>query len=232
MNSSRRTSLSIFVFTNNIDIICLSKTWLTINISDSELFLPGFNIFRSDRNTKQNEKTAHGGVLIATKSALICYEISLPDQFQGYCTAIIWESSEATLLIATCYFRPPNSKDYLEPFHICQLMDLLSTCNANHRIINGDFNLSSNDWSIQTSEPLHQCILDKIDKLSIPQTVHFKTTNSKIVDLVLVSNQVGIIDNLTLDVFTAPKSDHKTNNSIIRIKELKKSSTFSINQFL
>ena len=104
VNSSRLVSLSNFVFTNNFDIICLSKTWLTINISDSELFLPGFKIFRYDRNTKQNGKTAHGGVLIATKSAIKCYEISLPDQFQGYCTAIIWESSEDTLLSTTCYF--------------------------------------------------------------------------------------------------------------------------------
>ena len=224
MNSSRRTSLSNFVFTNNFDIICLSETWLTFNISDSELFLPGFNIFRSDRNTKQNGKTAHGGVLIATKPALKCYEISLPDQFQGYCTAIIWESSEATLLIATCYFPSPNSKNYLEPFRICQLIDFLSNCNANHCIINGDFIHSSVDWSIQTSEPLHQCILDKIDKLSLTQTVHFKTTNANILDLVLVSNQVEIIDTLPLEIFTAPKSDLKPINSaaphlVIRTQE-------------
>ena len=166
------------------------------------------------------------------QTTLKCYEISFPDQFQGYCTAIIWESSEGTLLIATCYFPPPpNSKYYLEPFRICQLMDFLSNCNANHRIINGDFNLSSIDWSIQTSEPLHQCILDKIDKLSLTQTVHFKTTNANILDLVLVSNQVEIIDTLPLDVFTAPKSDHKPINSKIRIKELEKNSTFSKTSF-
>ena len=82
--------------------------------------------------------------------------------------------------------------------------------------MNGDFKLSSIDWSIQASEPLHQCILDKIDKLSLTQTVHFKTTNASILDLVLVSNQVEIIDTLPLDVFTAPKSDHKPINSIIR----------------
>ena len=128
-------------------------------------------------------------------------------------------------------FPPPNSKYYLEPFHICQLIYFLSNCNANHRIINGYFNLSSIDWSIQSSEPLHQCILDKIDKISLTQTVHFKTTNANILDLVLVSNQVEIIDTLPLDVFTAPKSDHKPNNSIIRIKELKKSSTFSKTTF-
>ena len=110
-------------------------------------------------------------------------------------------------------------------------MDILSNCNANHRIINEDFNLSSIEWSIQTSEPLHQCILDKIDKLSLTQTVHFKTTNANILDLVLVSNQVEIIDTLPLDAFTAPKSDHKPINSIIRIKELEKNSTFSKTSF-
>ena len=110
-------------------------------------------------------------------------------------------------------------------------MDFLSNCNANHGIINGDFNISSIDWSIQTSEPLHQCLLDKKDNLSLPQTVHFKTTNANILDLVLVSNQVEIIDTLTLDVFTAPSSDHKPINSIIRIRELKKSSTFSKTSF-
>ena len=108
-------------------------------------------------------------------------------------------------------------------------MDFLSNCNANHRIKKGDFNLSSIDWSIRTSEPLHQCILDKIDELILTQINHFKTTNANILDLVLdlVSNQVEIIDILPLDVFTAPKLDHKPFISIIRIKELKKSSTFS-----
>ena len=110
-------------------------------------------------------------------------------------------------------------------------MDFLSNCNANHRIINEDFNLFSIDWPIQTSEPLHQCILDKIDKLSLTQTIHFKTTNANILDLVLVSNQVDIIDTLPLDVFTAPKSAHKPINSIIRMKELKKSSTFRKTSF-
>ena len=89
------------------------------------------------------------------------------------------------------------------------------------------YNLSSIDWSIQTSEPLYQCILDKKDKLSQFQTIHFKTTNANILDLVVVSNQIEIIDTLPLDVFTAPKSDHKPINSIIRIKDLMKSSTFS-----
>ena len=110
-------------------------------------------------------------------------------------------------------------------------MDFLSNCNANHRIINEDFNLFSIDWPIQTSEPLHQCILDKIDKLSLTQTIHFKTTNAYILDLVLVSNQVEIIDTLPLDVFTAPKSAHKPINSIIRMKQLKKSSTFRKTSF-
>ena len=128
-------------------------------------------------------------------------------------------------------FPPPYSKYYLEPFRNCQLMDFLSNCNAYHCIINGDFNHSSIDWSTQTSEPLHQCILDKIDKLSLTQTVHFKTPNANILDLVFFSNQVEIIDTLPLDVFTAPKFDHKPINSKIRIKELKKSSKFSKTSF-
>ena len=110
-------------------------------------------------------------------------------------------------------------------------MDFLSNCNANHRIIIGDFNLSSIDLSIQISEPLHQCKIDKIDNLSLTQTVHFKTTNANTFDLVLVSNHVEIIDTLPFDVFTAPKSNHKPINSKIRIKQLKKSSTFRKTSF-
>ena len=84
---------------------------------------------------------------------------------------------------------------------------------------------------LKTSVKLSILLIAKIDRISLTQTVHFKTTNANILDLVLVSNQVEIIDTIPLDVFTALKSDHKPINPMIRIMELKKSSTFSKTSF-
>ena len=34
---------------NTFDVICISETWLTTDVNDSELFLANYTIFRSDR---------------------------------------------------------------------------------------------------------------------------------------------------------------------------------------
>ena len=53
----------------NMDILCLTETWLTDDISNERLFLKEFMIHRNDRKT-DNHKTKHGGVLNAVKNSI------------------------------------------------------------------------------------------------------------------------------------------------------------------
>ena len=51
---------------NDINIICLTETWLTADVPDGALFLNDFILHRKDRET-DNHKTKHEGVLIGVK---------------------------------------------------------------------------------------------------------------------------------------------------------------------
>ena len=51
--------------TSDYDIIMLSETWLNEDISDAELGLSGFNIYRVDRDFNISQKKRGGGILIA-----------------------------------------------------------------------------------------------------------------------------------------------------------------------
>jgi hypothetical protein len=51
------------VYNENSDIICVSETWLTTDISNEEILHSGFTIYRKDRVNR-----CGGGVLIAVKT--------------------------------------------------------------------------------------------------------------------------------------------------------------------
>lgn len=53
------------------DIIALTETWLSSDISDVELFPVGYNVFRIDRNHRSLNCTRDDGCLLAAKSSLL-----------------------------------------------------------------------------------------------------------------------------------------------------------------
>jgi len=57
------------------DVIILVETWLSGDVSDAELGLANYSLFRFDRNPNTSVHTRGGGVLIAVKSSLFCREI-------------------------------------------------------------------------------------------------------------------------------------------------------------
>ena len=77
LDITRRQTLANSLALQDIDIVCLSETWLTSAISNNSLFLNQFNVFRGDRPSKSGDKTSHGGTLIALSKQLISKEIQL-----------------------------------------------------------------------------------------------------------------------------------------------------------
>lgn len=64
--------VNLLLHNNNIDVLCLSETWLTNSIDDSELSINGYDICRLDR---QNDKS-HGGVICYVKEGVSFREIT------------------------------------------------------------------------------------------------------------------------------------------------------------
>ena len=65
LSYTRRTSSNAVIFSAH-DVYIATETWLTDQITNLELYLPNYNIFRADRKTV-GETSSHGGILIATK---------------------------------------------------------------------------------------------------------------------------------------------------------------------
>ena len=56
---------------NPYDIVCVVESWLSSDIENAELFIPGFSIFRKDRNRHG------GGIIVFVKSSLPCIVLPL-----------------------------------------------------------------------------------------------------------------------------------------------------------
>ena len=68
LDPKRRAALANCLLPLDYDILCLTETWLTENVSNFSIFLNNFEIFRRDRTpTQSTVSTKHGGVLIAIR---------------------------------------------------------------------------------------------------------------------------------------------------------------------
>ena len=75
---NKRDELYMHILGHKYDIVGLSETWANDNISDSELNIPGYSLYRKDRNNKFKSKG--GGVALYINENLVSrhHEI-LPD---------------------------------------------------------------------------------------------------------------------------------------------------------
>lgn len=56
---------------SNVDVICISETWLDNTVSDSMVSICGYKVFRSDRATHA------GGVCIYVKTKMKCHVVAM-----------------------------------------------------------------------------------------------------------------------------------------------------------
>ena len=122
----------------DLDIICLTETWLNDSISNYEILPTGYDIFRRDR-----EDCVGGGTLIAIKSHLSTREISvIPLSLEAVVVEIALNSCQ-TLLFIVCY-RSPSEKDFIPKFK--SLLDPLQLDKYRGVFIVGDFNYPGIEW--------------------------------------------------------------------------------------
>ena len=69
---SKLDELRVLCFVNKYDIVCVVESWLSQDIPDSELTIPGYFVFRKDRNRHG------GGILIFVRDSLSCTIVSTP----------------------------------------------------------------------------------------------------------------------------------------------------------
>ena len=169
----------------DFDIICLTETWLTAEISDSALFIPNYVINRKDRQPTES-KSKHGGVLVAVKKGIPFETVNLKLTHDDFFTLKI-TSSEASILLV-CMYNPPHGSRYqwtTENFLklLSELCTLKSQEMIQYTLILGDINLSGTNWEAMDSNDNYESeILDKLIKSN------FSNISNQTLDVVLTNN--------------------------------------------
>ena len=124
-------------------IIGITESWANNDITDAELGLEGYAMFRKDRMGRRG-----GGVLLYIKDTIPAYEVQL--QEEADCNEAIWcklVTGHSTVTIGVVYRCPNITKQNNEKIH-----NAISEVSKGDCIIMGDFNHGNIKWdSLQST---------------------------------------------------------------------------------
>lgn len=127
--------LRVLCLANNFDIICVVESWLSPDISDAEIFIPGF---RRDRNRHG------GGILIFVKDILVCtavpFQYANPSSPSIEFLPLCIEFCNHKFCIST-FYRPP-SLDVAYFDALFEAIESLNIVNYFSFVLLGDFNIN------------------------------------------------------------------------------------------
>ena len=109
---NKKTELNIMVDDIKPHIICITESWENNDITNAELGLEGYVMFRKDRIGRRG-----GGVLLYIKDTIPAYEVPL--QEKADCNEAIWcnlVTGHTTVIIGVVYRCPNITKQNNEKF--------------------------------------------------------------------------------------------------------------------
>ena len=136
---NKKKELELTVRDEKLDIIAITESWLNVNITDEEMGIKGYTLFRKDRN--DSVKRRGGRVAIYVKNEL--NPLHKPEINAEVFAESLWCSiscgNESTLL-GVCY-RAPDSSDVND----ANMYNLLNGVGNDRVIVMGDFNFAELD---------------------------------------------------------------------------------------
>lgn len=129
--------ISLLIKQTNVDVMCITETWLDEHISNDVINVDGYSIIRKDRKDKKG-----GGVLIYVNSDIVFKERE--DLVTSKDLEMIWieifcENTKNNHLVS-CVYRPPNvCHEYLN-----HIVDCLEKAHAEDKYMSilGDMNIN------------------------------------------------------------------------------------------
>ena len=176
-----------FVYASDFQIIGLSETWLSNNITDLEIFPHGYLLYRKDRGSRG------GGVMLAVSNKLPSRQVPSPHNLEIVTVSISISTTDITCCMI---YTPPNATT---EYHR-DLVKYLVTVAALFTpiLIFGDFNLPDINWTTLTGNSAvsnNFCVF--VFESNLIQLVNLPThIRGNILDLVL-TNSPDHVTNLT-----------------------------------
>jgi exonuclease III len=150
--------LKVMIEEENVDIISITETWLNDNVTDDEVSINGYTLFRKDR--RDEVKCRGGGVAMYIKNELNpTFNSDLGnDSFSESIWCSIGFGIENTIL-GVCYRAPDSIESNDERLY--NLLNRIKNCKI---IVMGDFNFPELDWSnmdnLDVQNPFVDCLLN------------------------------------------------------------------------
>ena len=136
------------------DIIVFTETWLKPETDSSSLGLFSYNIYRSDRASRNDQQPRGGGVLVAVHQSISSHLVDKPvGQTEDSLESLFVEvhANNNKLLIAAVYIPSFLQVQMYKDFMNC-LEELSVNFSKNEIVVCGDFNLPNIQWSSVTSQ--------------------------------------------------------------------------------
>ena len=189
-------TIKIWIQKTETDILVLSETWLNKSVSDQDIFINGYNVFRCDRPRKG------GGVAIYIKNkfhATVLSSVSITKQYEFLALKLEFQRSQS-LTVMGCYRPPSACSEALSSLNNC-----VSGLNSGEIVLVGDLNL---DWLSSASDGLKSIcdafILSQlIDSPTRPNIKY--PLRSSLLDLIMTNAPHRYTD---IGVFGNDLSDH------------------------
>ena len=189
-------------------IIGITESWATPDISDTELGMTGYVMFRKDRIGRRG-----GGVILYIKESIQAYEIKLEKEAE--CEEAVWcniVSGNSTLTVGLVYRSPNINTEENE-----KIQNAIKEVSKRDCIIMGDFNHGRIQWkSLQSTGSEDQKFLNLVQDSFLIQHVLEPTRGENVLDIVL-SSQKECIDNVRI-CEPLGCSDHNQIYFIIKVK--------------
>ena len=170
-------------------IIGITESWANNDITNAELGLEGYVMFRKDRIGRRG-----GGVLLYIKDTIPAYEVQL--QEEADCNDAIWcnlVTGHTTVIIGVVYRCPNITKQNNEKIH-----NAINEVSKGDCIIMGDFNHGNIKWdTLQSTGVEDRTFLCLVQENFLTQHVLEPTRAARVLDIVL-SSQKEFVDNVVI----------------------------------
>ena len=185
-----------FVSDINIDIISLNETRLDESITNNSLSIPGYNIYRKDRNRNG------GGALLYINDNLLSEYTDF-----NFVTETVWSAVKVrgkTIAIGSLYRPPSSTSQYFEAI----IEDIEKIMNLGHElVILGDFNFDCMDPV--KNKPAYEHVTTLEDLFDLKQLITSPTRitadTCTIIDHIYASNSLSCLNH---GVIQSSISDH------------------------
>ena len=216
--------LELCIKEENLDIVAVTETWLTENISASEYCLEGYTLIRKDR--KDQIKSRGGGLAMYVKDEITVLERD--DLIEQLFPETLWcelnFKGEKTLI--GVFYRAPDCLISNNE----AMYSLIGKAGKENVVIVGDFNFPEIKWSCKNNllpeHPFITCINDNF----LEQLIDTPTRGENILDLVLCSD-TSFVQNVTVGEPFATSDHQIIRFDLVVSKEVNKSSVLGYNYF-